>query len=70
MHPWVKVFRIDTEFHIGEVARGHFANNVNLRRNFWGGGRGYDRLVMNLEYLVFKIEQRKMKKKSESVMFR
>ena len=28
-----------------------------------GGGRemGYDRLVMNLEYLVFKIEQRKIK---------
>ena len=45
-----------------------FANRVNLRRNCWGGGRGgggggYDRLVMNLEYLVFKIEQRKMKKK-------
>ena len=40
--------------------------------------RGYDRLVMNLEYLVFKIEHRKMQKKqkktktkkNEQVMFR
>ena len=29
------------------------------------GVRGYDRLVMNLEYLVFKIEQRNMQKKKK-----
>ena len=63
----MKVFGIDTEFHIGEIARGHFSKSRKSEEKLLGvvGGRGYDRLVMNLEYLVFKIEQRKMKKKKK-----
>ena len=66
---WVKVFLIDMEFHIGEVSRGHFYKSCKSEEKLLGGGgevRGYDRLVMNLEYLVFKIEQSKMKKKNQN----
>ena len=67
VNTWVKVFRIDTEFRIGEVARGHFCKSRKSEEKLLGvWGRGYDRLVMNLDYLVFKIEQRKMKKKKAS----
>ena len=62
----MKIFLIDTEFCIGEASRGHFCKSCKSEEKLLGWGvRGYDRLVMNLEYLVFKIEQRKMKKKKE-----
>ena len=38
---WLKVFRIDTEFCIGEVARGHFCKCCKSEEKFcvsvWGG---------------------------------
>ena len=35
---WVKVFRIDTEFRIGEVARGHFCKSCKSDEKLRGGG--------------------------------
>ena len=37
---WVKVFRIDTKFRIGEVARGHFCKSCKSDEKFEGGGLG------------------------------
>ena len=47
----MKVFRIDTEFCNGEVAKGHFCKSRKSEEKLLGMGgrgvRGYDRLVMS-----------------------